>query len=311
MRAKSLRLCCRFLCIVKTVPRLLSRFWIWVVRRVLVHVPMPCRNALAQVVGAVFWYAVPKRRHVIMTNLRLCFPEWSEKERLTVAHADYVRLARAALDHGVLWSGTREQVAQLVQFEGLEHVTNTDNRPLLVVAPHFVGLDAAGIALNLYVRGVSLYQRQTNPEWNRAALKGRLRFSNPVLIEKNSANDLRPVIRAMREGLPFYYLPDLDNGPRNSIFVPFFGVPAATLPMAGRLAKVVKAKVLFCVAHMTKTGYHVYISAPLENFPTDDPVADTRRLTALLEDWIRRYPDQYLWTHRRFKTRPAGEPSVY
>lgn len=296
---------------VKSLTRLLSRFWIWVVGHVIVHLPMPCRNALARLVGAIFWYAVPMRRHVIMTNLRLCFPRWSEKQRLQIAHANYVRLARAALDHGVLWKGSREKVQKLVEFEGLEHVLNRDNRPLIVVAPHFVGLDAAGIALNLYVRGVSLYQRQSNAEWDRAALQGRLRFSHPILIAKTSSNDLRPVIRAMREGMPFYYLPDLDNGRRNSVFVPFFGVPAATLPMASRLAHVLKAKVLFCVAHMTDTGYKVHISAPLEGFPTKDFMADTVRLTALLEDWILRYPDQYLWTHRRFKTRPLGEPSLY
>lgn len=178
------------------------------------------------------------------------------------------------------------------------------------MAPHFAGLDAAGIALNTYVRGVSLYQKQSNPAWDEAVLAGRKRFSDPVLIAKSNESDLRPVLRAIRRA-SFYYLPDMDHGIKNSIFVPFFGVQAATLPMVSRLARVTRAKVLWCIATMTEEGYHVIISKPWENFPTADFEADTRRLNAELEEWIRAYPDQYLWVHRRFKTRPEGEQSLY
>ena len=115
----------------------------------------------------------------------------------------------------------------------------------------------------------------------------------------------------MREGLPFYYLPDMDHGRRNSIFAPFFGVSAATIPMVSRLARVTRAKVIWCISTMTESGYSVELSAPFENFPTSDPEADTRRLNEELERYIRRHPDQYFWVHRRFKTRPEGEPSVY
>lgn len=115
----------------------------------------------------------------------------------------------------------------------------------------------------------------------------------------------------MKEGLPFYYLPDMDHGVKNSIFVPFFGVKAATLPMVSRLARVTKAKVFWCIATMTDHGYHVIISKPWENFPTKDFEADTLRVNQELEEWIRAYPDQYLWVHRRFKTRPEGERSLY
>lgn len=272
---------------------------------------MPMRWRLARVVASILWVAVPKRRHVILTNLRLCFPELSDAERRRLAHRVYVRLARAAIDHGTLWVGTKEEVQDMVRFRGLENLFADDGRPVICVSPHFAGLDAAGIALNTYVRGVSLYQKQSNPVWDEAILKGRLRFSNPVLIPKSKGSDLRPVLRAMKSGLPFYYLPDMDHGRRNSIFVPFFGVEAATLPMVSRLARVTKAKVLWCFATMTETGYDVEITKPIENFPTEDYVADTKRINAELEAHIRRHPDQYLWVHRRFKTRPEGEPSVY
>ncbi len=273
--------------------------------------PMCWRNRLAALLGAVFWWAVPKRRRIALTNLRLCFPEKTEKERVALAKTVSRRLVRAAVDHGTLWKGSLEEVRALVKFRGLEHLFNEENRPLIAVSPHFVGLDAAGIALNTYIRGVSLYQKQSNPVWDEALLKGRMRFSNPVLIAKSQANDLRPVIRAIKSGLPFYYLPDMDHGRKNSVFVPFFGVPAATIPMVSRLSRLLGAKVVWCIATMTEEGYEVEITPPMENFPSKDPVADTARINRELEAWIRRHPDQYLWVHRRFKTRPEGEPSVY
>ena len=157
----------------------------------------------------------------------------------------------------------------------------------------------------------TLYQKQSNQAWDDAARAGRSRFSEPVLIAKSDRNDLRQVIRTMRQGLPFFYLPDMDHGARNSVFVPFFGVQAATLPMVSRLARLTKSKVVFMVSEMTDDGYVVHVSDFWKDFPTDDYVADTRRVTAELEKWILRLPDQYMWLHRRFKTRPEGEPSVY
>ena len=289
---------------------LLSRGWVRTVKSFR-HLSMPARWRLARIAAAILWRAVPKRRRVILRNLELCFPELSADEREALAKRVYVRLGRAAIDHGTLWCGTAEEVRSLVRFKGLEHLLNPENRPVIVVSPHFAGLDAAGIALNTYVRGVSLYQTQSNPVWDKALLEGRLRFSNPVLIAKTGDNDLRHVMREMKSGLPFYYLPDMDHGRRNSIFVPFFGVDAATIPMVSRLARVMRAKVLWCIATMTEEGYEVEISAPWENFPTKDPEADTRRLNAELEAYIRARPDQYLWVHRRFKTRPEGEPALY
>lgn len=288
-----------------------ARLWIRLVRR-MKGLSMPARERLARVVARVLWTAVPKRRHIIETNLRVCFPEMSETERRALARRVYVRLARAAIDHGTLWEADQEEIRRFVTFEGLENLLEeAKTGPVIVVAPHFAGLDAAGIALNTYVRGVSLYQKQSNPAWDEAVLAGRKRFSDPILIAKSNASDLRPVLRAMKEGLPFYYLPDMDHGIKNSIFVPFFGVQAATLPMVSRLARVTRAKVVWCIATMTEKGYHVILSKPWENFPTADYEADTLRVTQELEEWIRAYPDQYLWVHRRFKTRPEGEPSIY
>ena len=287
----------------------MAKLWIWLLC-CFSGTTVQTRAKAGAFLGWVLWFAVPRRRHVMLTNLKLCFPELSEKERIALAKKTYVRAGRAALDHAVLFKGSKEELQALVHYEGLELVTNPENRPLIVVAPHFIGLDAVGIAFNTHVRGCSLYQKQANAAWDKACLDGRLRFCHPVLIEKSDHSDLRPVIRAIREGLPFYYLPDMDHGRKNSIFVPFFGVQAATLPMVSRLAKLTRAKVLWCISEMTDEGYVAHLRE-IPNFPTADYVADTVRINEELEAWIRKYPDQYLWTHRRFKTRPEGEPSVY
>lgn len=288
----------------------LAKFWISVVKACR-HLSLKSRWRLARIVAFFLWWAIPKRRRITLTNLRLCFPQLTESERTQLARQIYRRLARAALDHGTLWCGSQQEVQSFVRFKGIENILNPEFRPTIVVAPHFAGLDAAGIALNTYVRGVSLYQKQSNPYWDQAMFDGRKRFSDPILIAKSEKNDLKPILKAMKEGYPFYYLPDMDHGKKNSVFVPFFGQQAATIPMVSRIAKLLNAKVIWCIATMTDTGYEVEITPPMENFPTEDYVADTARLNEMLESRIREHPDQYLWVHRRFKTRPDGEPSVY
>ncbi len=269
------------------------------------------RTHLADFLASVTWFVLARRRKIALTNLRLCFPEWSEQKRVETAKGVFRNLIRAALDHSVLAKGSKDQVLDMVKFEGKEQfeaLCKTDK--VIIVAPHFVGLDAGGVAMNTIVRGASLYQTQSNPVWDKWAFEARKRFSDPVLIPKSNSA-MKEVIRALRASLPFYYLPDMDHGARNSVFVPFFGVQAATLPMVSKLAKLTGAKVIWGIAETTPEGYIMHLSKPLENFPTNDATADTLRLNQELEQFILKHPDQYLWTHRRFKTRPEGEPSVY
>jgi KDO2-lipid IV(A) lauroyltransferase len=160
------------------------------------------------------------------------------------------------------------------------------------------------------MRGVSIYARQSNPVWDRWLQRVRSRFGDPLLIARRSG-DLRSAIRAMRAGLPFYYLPDMDTGDGNSIFVPFFGVDAATLPFVSRLARSTGAKVMMIVTEQTPDGYLVHIEAPWKEFPGVSVEEDTARMNREIERWVLRLPDQYLWTHRRFKTRPKGAASIY
>lgn len=268
------------------------------------------RARLGRWIGSLLWTLAAPRRRVTLTNLRLCFPQLGEAEREDLGRRTFHNIARALIDHGVLATADRDTFARFVRVEGAEHLTDLANRPLILIAPHFVGLDAGGLAVNTLARGVSIYARSRNPEWDRWLLDIRNKFNAPLLIQREGF-DLRAAVRALKDGLPFYYLPDQDPGERNGIFVPFFGVPTATLPMVPRLAKMAGAKVLMCVTEMTPEGYVFHIEPPLANFPSGDVEADTTRMNAEIERWARRLPDQYLWTHKRFKTRPAGVAGVY
>ncbi len=275
--------------------------------------PMAKRHKLAKLLAPLFWYVVPKRRHIALRNLELCFPEMPEAKRVEIAKSLCLNIARTAIDHGDLWAGTVEQVRNLVKIEGLENITNEAGHPLMVIAPHFLGLDAAVTALSTHVKGAGLYQKQRNEAWDKAALEGRRRFNDSILIPKTGAgmDDAKKIIRLIRQNLPFYYLPDMDYGRRHSEFIDFFGVKAATVTAASKLARLSGAKVVFCVTEMTKTGYTVHVTEPLEDFPTKDAIADTIRIQKEIEKWVLKFPDQYFWMHRRFKTRPLGEASLY
>lgn len=268
------------------------------------------RSRLGAALGTLLWWVALPRRRVMLTNLRLCFPEWSEARRAEVARACLKRLGRAFVDHGVLATAGAESIERYVRVEGAAALRSGPDAPLIVLAPHFAGLDAAGVRLNRVFRGVSIYARSRNPEWDRWLLDIRSRFSAPLLIAREGF-DLRAVVRAMREGMPFYYLPDQDAGPRNGVFAPFFGVPAATLPMVSRLARLTGATVVLAVTEMTDEGYVLHVEGPWEDFPGASVEEDTARMNREIERWVRRLPDQYLWTHKRFKTRPAGEPGLY
>jgi len=272
--------------------------------------PARARRLLARAVGSLGWAVVASRRRVTLANLSACFPELDPAARRQLGRRVFHNLARAAIDHSVLWKGSRQDVERLVRTVGLERIQDPANRPLIVLAPHFVGLDAGAVRLAIDFTAVTIYARQSNPVWDRWLEYGRSRFLPQRLFARRGW-DLRAVVRAMLEHLPFYYLPDIDGGPSNSIFVPFMGVPTATLPIVSRLARMIGARVTMTVTEQTPDGYLVHVEAPWEDFPGPSVEHDTERMNREIERWVRRLPDQYLWAHRRFKTRPPGAPSIY
>ena len=278
----------------------------------LVHwLPMWAIAAVGNLAGTVAFWLIPERRRVTRINLAKCFPQMPAAARERLARAHFRAFMRSFVEHALLWWASRERIMRLVRLEGLEHLRAAAGHPVILVAPHFVGLDAAYTRLGCEIEIAGLYAHQKNPVYDRLLLRGRTRFGLSQAIPRQDG--VRAVIASIRSGRPFYYAPDLDFGRKDAVFVPFFGVTAATITGVSRLAKLTRAKVLPCVARMLPGGggYVVTILPAWENFPTDDFTADTRRVNAFIEEQAQSMPEQYYWVHKRFKTRPHGEASPY
>jgi Kdo2-lipid IVA lauroyltransferase/acyltransferase len=279
----------------------------------LVHwLPLGVLAALGNLAGRAAFWLIPERRKVIRINLAKCFPQRPEAERERLARAHFRMFMRSFIERSLLWWASRERILRLMKVEGLERLRALEGRPVILVAPHFVGIDAACTRLVCEVHMAGLFARQKNPLYDALLLKGRTRF-DPQAIAIARQDGVRPILSALRKGIPIYYAPDLDFGRKDAVFVPFFGVTAATVTGVSRLARVSGASVLPVVCRMLPGGggYVVTVFPPLENFPTDDVTADTRRINAFIEAQVLTMPEQYYWVHKRFKTRPEGEPSFY
>ena len=275
--------------------------------------PLAVQAALGNAVGRLGWHVVRSRRRVALRNLELCFPELSEKARERLAREHFRWLGRSLLERGLLWYASAERMRRLIHVEGDVHLAERSERPVMWLAPHFMALDVAGASVLLFQKrkGISIYQRQSNAVLDRALRHGRLRFGNAEIFERDDAG--RALVRAIRRGDAFFNLPDMDFGTRDAAFVPFFGVEATTLLAPSRMARALDMVVQPVVAEILPggAGYRVRYEAPWTDFPTEDAVADAARMNRWIESEIRRNPAQYLWVHRRFKTRPPGEPSLY
>lgn len=279
----------------------------------LIHfLPLGAQAAIGNALGSALFWLIPERRRVTRINLAKCFPRMDAAARERLARAHFRAFTRSFVERGLLWWAPRARIERLIRLEGLEHLRALGDTPAILFVPHFVGLDAGGTRIAIDVNVAAMFARQKDPRFARLLAQGRTRFGDQRLVSRQEG--VRAAIQAMRrERRPLYYLPDLDHGPRNAIFVPFFGVPAATVPGLSRIAKLAGARVLPCVTRMLPggAGYVVSIDAPWEDFPTDDLEADTRRMNAYIERKVLEMPEQYLWMHKRFKTRPPGEASFY
>jgi len=283
----------------------LAVFW------VLHFLPLALLAPLGRALGALLYFVTGERRKVVLTNLKLSFPDQSDSERRRLARRHFQVLSRSLVEHSLLWWSGKQRLQRLVRIEGLEHWRAVADRPVIWLAPHFVGLDMGGTRIITEWRGVSVYSHQKDPVFDRVLLHGRTRFVTPELFSRQDG--IRPVVRAMRKGLPFYYLPDMDLGDRDSIFVPFFGVPAATITGLSRIAQLAGAVVVPAVTRQLPgaQGYVLRFYPAWQDFPGASVEDDTRRMNAFIEERVREMPEQYYWVHKRYKTRPPGEANVY
>jgi KDO2-lipid IV(A) lauroyltransferase len=278
--------------------------------RLLRHLPLSWIRALGWVLGHVLHAVAAPRRRIARTNWALCFPRLSEAERHRAVREHFIVFAQAWLDRSWLWEGRPELVCQRVKLQG-DLGALSGNTPTVLFAPHFVGMDAGwtGLTLHLERRCCGLYAEQSNPEVDRWMARGRQRFGQPHIVAQRQG--LKPLIAALRAGEPLYLLPDMDYGARDSVFVPFFGVSAATISSLPRFARLSGAKVVPIVTRLTPDGYEVNVMSPWDAYPSQDMVADTALMNQRLEALIATMPEQYYWVHKRFKTRPPGEAPLY
>jgi Kdo2-lipid IVA lauroyltransferase/acyltransferase len=279
--------------------------------------PLPVLAALGRGLGALLYRLAGSRRKIGLRNLELCLPGMPLAERQALLKQHFGWLTRSLIERSVLWYGSEQRVKGYIQVEGdiglAERVFQETGRPTMWLCPHFVGLDVAGAAILLCQPrpGASIYQTQSNPVIDAAMRRGRLRFGDAEIFPRSDS--VKPLLRAVKQGRGFFNLPDMDFGRQDSAFVPFFGVPAATLLAPSRLARMLNMVVQPVIAEMLPggQGYKVHFLPPLDNFPTADTEGDTLRLNQYIEQQILKNPSQYLWVHKRFKTRPEGEPSLY
>lgn len=273
--------------------------------------PLALLAAVGNGFGTLLYAFGRARRRVCLANLERCMPELPARERAALARRHFQAFARAFLERAILWWGSPARIRRLVRIEGMEHFEALRGGPLILLAPHFVGLDMGGVRLTLDIEMVSIYSRQKNAVFDAVLYAGRMRFGRLRLLSRQDG--VRPALRAMQAGLPFYYLPDMDYGERDTIFVPFFGVETATITGVSRLARLAGARVLPCVTRMLPGGggYALRFLPAWENYPGENVEADTRRMNVFIEEQVRLMPEQYLWVHKRFKTRPPGEASWY
>lgn len=268
--------------------------------------------------GALGWLAarlLRSRAHIVRTNLALCFPDQPLSQRETWLHQHFYLLAQSLIDRGLLWFGAPADIREAIDITGLEHLQQMldAKRPILILAPHFVSLDAAATRITMYLkRTATLYTPQSDPDVEELTRRGRARFNDIYLVSRHDG--VRGMLRHLRNGIPIYYLPDMDFGRKGVVFAPFFGVPAATLLATAQIAQAWKASVVPVVSRLNAdTGrYQVEILPPMADFPGEQSAEEaTARLNLEIEAWVRRDPPQYYWVHRRFKTRPIGEKKIY
>ncbi len=275
--------------------------------------PLQILAVLGHGVGYLLYLLGRQRRTVVRINLEWCFPHLSEGERRQLAIAHFKTLGRSLLERGLLWWSSKERLDKLIRVEGSEKIRSLldAGTPVMLLAPHFLALDAGGVGIAMRFDSVSIYAAQTNPVIDKLLLRGRNRFGNQLLLSRQDG--VRATVRAMKAGRPFYYLPDLNARRQGSIFVPFFGHQTATITGLSRLSRAAGAKVLSCVTRMLPggQGYVVEIGDAWESYPTEDAEADTARMNRWIEEKILTMPGQYYWVHRRFKTRPEGEKRPY
>jgi KDO2-lipid IV(A) lauroyltransferase len=285
----------------------LGIFILWLLH----FLPLPLLAPMGSGLGTLAYTLIAKRRWIARTNLRLCFPDLSHAQREKLLRRHFRAFGQALLESGIAWWSSPTRLRRVVRLEGAEHMEALKGQAVIALVPHFVGIELEGLRMTMDYRGAAVYVKQKDPFVDAFLKRRRERFPGTRMISRQEG--VKAIIRAFQAGQALQLSPDMDLGAKDSVFVPFFRMPAATVPVLSRISKLTGARIIPLVIRQLPAGrgYVARFYPAWDNFPTDDLIADTRRMNAFIEERILEMPEQYLWTHRRFKTRPPGEPSVY
>ena len=285
----------------------LGIFILWLIH----FLPFRIIVAIGSGMGSLLYLLAAERRKVGTINLKLCFPDMSDDARKKLLRDHFKMFGRGLIERSILWWSSAERIRGLIRVEGVEHFETMADKPTVLLTPHFVGMDAGGQWIAQHTDTVCMYANQKNQYLTELLLQKRARFRNQLLYSRQQG--LRPILKGMRKNMPFIYPPDQDQGVRDGAFIPFFGVPAATMTSVPRIAQMTGAKILPGITRLLPNGkgYVLTFYPVWENYPSGDDVADARRMNEFIEQRILEMPEQYFWLHKRFKTRPEGEERFY
>lgn len=300
----------------KTKPHIHApRFWpTWAglaLLRGLAELPVGVQLRLGSGLGELMYRLMPDRRRIAAANIRLSFPSLDAKRREELVRETFRSTAVGTLEGGLAWWGRDSRLRPRVTIEGLERLeaARAQGKGVILLGGHYTTLEVSGRLLSYYVSDLCpVYKPARNAAFEAAMTRARRHTFDELLASK----DLRTILRTLRQGKVVWYAPDQDFGRRNTVFAPFMGVETASLTITARLATMSGAPVLpFYSERLPGGRWLLRIGAPLDAFPSGEDVEDARRVNAAIEEQVRRTPAQYLWVHRRFKTRPPGEAPLY
>ncbi|MDV9033883.1 lipid A biosynthesis lauroyl acyltransferase [Pseudomonas sp. RAC1] len=293
------------------------RFWalwlglglLWLV----VQLPYRALLGLGSLLGAVMYRVAGERRRIAARNLELCFPALSSDERRQLLKDNFASTGIAFFEMAMSWWWPKERLARLAHIEGLEHLqaAQQDGQGAILMAVHFTTLEIGAALLGQAHTIDGMYREHGNPVFDFIQRSGRERHNlDSLAVERE---DVRGMLKLLRSGRAIWYAPDQDYGTKQSLFVPLFGIPAATVTATTKFARLGKARVIpFTQKRLEDgSGYRLVVHPPLEDFPGETEEADCLRINQWVESVLRDCPQQYLWAHRRFKSRPEGAPRLY
>ena len=282
------------------------------VMKLIAMLPYGMLMGMGRVLGGIIERFPSPRREVAAINVGLCFPELDAKAQTELVDAHLRDIGMMLMEFALGWMGSDRAIARIpVTVEGLEHLeaAHAQGRGVLLVGGHFSHLELCARLVSQRIRIAGMYRRMDNPVFEWTVLRARLGYAR-AMFDKD---DIRGTVKYLRNGGTLWYAPDQDMRSKDNAFVPFFGVTAATIKATHHLARMSHSLVIpfFHRRLPDNQGYALRLGAPLENLPSDDADADTARVNLAIEQMVREAPEQYLWVHKRFKTRPEGEPQIY